>query len=136
MGILETLVAYKYLIDLMTTLFAMFLAHCLGESGKTTTRSGLIAVIMMNINISLLFIQYSGDAERTKLIWAVVWVIFVIALLAAYKLGKGGLDVSTGTAPGIVRKIGTPLASGVIVFLLYLLVDRFFEHLRPFLTVI
>jgi len=136
LGILDTLVEYKYLIDLMTTLFGVFLAYCLGEKGKTTTRSGLIAVIMMNVNISLLFIQYFSDPERTKLIWAVVWVIFIIALLAAYRLGKGGLDVSTGIAPGIVRKIGSPLASGVIVFLLYLLVDRFFEYLRPFLKVI
>jgi len=61
LGILENLAAYKYLLDLMTTLLGMFLAYCLGERGKTTTRSGLIAVIMMNVNISLLFIQYSGD---------------------------------------------------------------------------
>jgi len=135
-GLIVSLAAYKYIIDLLTTIVASFLSSQLGGEERTTTKSGLIAVIMMNLNISLLFIQYFDDFERIKFVRIVVWAIFIIALIAAYKLGKGGFETSTGAAPGIVRRIGSPLFSGIIVLVLYLIVDYGFEFLRPVLRMV
>lgn len=132
---LETLVTNKYYVDLVTTIIAMLLANWLGgggELGRTTTRQGLVTVVLMNFNISLLFIQYFGDLERIKIIWGVVWFIFFIAIVTAYALGKGGFDVSMGKGPSFVRKAGSPLISGIIVGCVYLAMDNFFEYLRPF----
>jgi len=123
-------VANKYLIGIVTTVLGMAVNRLLGGSEKTTTRSGIVTVVVVNFNISLLFIQYFRDLERIKFVWLAVWALFLIALPAAYALGKGGFKTSTGTAPGIVRKIGSPLASLIIVFLVYFLVDNLFEYLR------
>jgi len=134
LGPLEFLIATKYLVGLLTTVFAAILTYWLGgKKSETTTRVGIVTVVFMNFNISLLFIQYSGDLERIKFVWMTVWVIFVVALVAAYKLGKGGFDVSKGKAASIVRRIGSPIISGVVVFFLYVTIDYFFEYLRPLL---
>jgi hypothetical protein len=132
----DTLVQNKYLVDFVTTLFAVLLTYALGGEEETSTRAGLVTVVVMNFNISLLFIQYFGDLERIKFVWIVVWVIFLVALIAAHALGSGGFDVSTGTAAEAVRKIGSPLISGVLVFVLYLVVDVFFDLVRPLVSML
>ena len=134
MGPIDTLVQNKYVVDLVTTFFAVLLTSMLGGRGGTTTRAGLVTVVVMNFNISLLFIQYFGDLERIKFIWVVVWVFFIIALAAAYGLGKGGFDLSKGAAPGVVRRIGSPVISGILVFILYVAVDLYFDPIRLWLS--
>jgi hypothetical protein len=135
LGPIDTLVQNKYAVDLITTILAAILTSALGGRGGTT-RNGLVTVVVMNFNISLLFIQYFGDLERIKFVWLVVWVFFFIAILAAYALGRGGLKLSMGAAPSIVRRIGSPLISGILVFILYIAVDMYFEPIRQLLSTV
>jgi hypothetical protein len=134
LGLIDALVQNKYVVDLVTTIIAVILTSALGGRGGTTTRNGLVTVVVMNFNISLLFIQYSGDIERIKFVWVIVWVFFIIAIVTAYALGRGGLEVSMGAAPGLVRRIGSPLFSGILVFILYVAVDLYFDPIRQFLS--
>jgi len=69
-------------------------------------------------------------SQRVKFVWLAVWALFLIAIPDAYALAKEGLKTSTGTAPRIVRKVGSPLASLIIMFLVYFLVDNLFEYPR------
>lgn len=139
MGAIDTLVANKYLVDLVGTTLAVILTWILGGGRGTTTKAGLITITVMNFNISLLFVQYFGDLERIKFIWIVVWILFFIVITAAYALGRGSADpfaVSKGIVPAIVRKIGSPLISGCLVFGLYIAVDYYFAIIGSYLSML